>query len=111
MRKSIFKKGEGLVPHVVFEGETRSKAFYTFKDLTIPCPLCKGIKEKEECTRCSDKGKIKKKNPPTITLSCDGRATYFEVCTCTHCSVRSVDQLDGKLPLCAYKIAIIKSLK
>ena len=79
MRDSIFKKGESLKDKVIFQEEGHEKAYFTFDT----------------------------ENAPTITLSLTPKGTYFDTCTCSHCSIHS-----GIRPetLCSYKIALIKRL-
>ena len=87
----LCRKAEELVPKVVFEGENElekegiviRKSYFTFKDI---------------------------KNPPSITITCNGRFTFLENCTC------SQHTINGPLPevnmknLCSYVLAVYKSL-
>jgi len=85
----LCRKAKKLKELVVFEGESEvengegivtRKSYFTFKDLN---------------------------DPPSVTITCNGKITYFEVCTCQHCSI-----FHGLYPnvLCAYKCSIIKYL-
>jgi len=76
----LCKKAEELASKVVEEGSLEGKSYFTFKDI---------------------------EDPPAITVTCNNDITYFEICTCRHCSV-----FHGLYPyvLCSYKCAIIKYL-
>ena len=47
-----------------------------------------------------------------IEIICDGKKTFINSCTCTHCSVHSAKAqiCENKLALCSYKIAVMKAL-
>ncbi len=80
----LCKKAEQLVDKVVCEGTYSvggtTKTYFSFKDI---------------------------KDPPAITITSNGDITYFETCTCQHCSI-----FHGSYPhaLCSYKLAVIKYL-
>jgi len=79
MRTSIFRNAEFLKDKVVEEGQSRDKIFFTFKDI---------------------------KDPPAITLTCNGKYTYLETCTCSHHSIHG--GVTGMKMLCQYVLAVYK---
>ena len=81
MRLTIFKKAEKLKDKVVCQGDIRGKSFYTFKEI---------------------------ENPPLVTLTCNGKYTYLESCTCTHHGLHG-GVTDMKI-LCAYVLAVYKKI-
>lgn len=82
MRLSIFKKADKLVDKVVYEGEGKDMAFFSFKDIDI-------------------------EDPPKVIILLGDEKTMLGPCTCSHCSVHG-----GVHPnvLCSYKIAVLKRL-
>ena len=85
MRQSIWRKAELLKDQVKFIGEGRDR-----------------------------KGKISyfEVGDVQIEIICDGKKTFVNSCTCTHCSVHSAKAqiCENKLALCSYKIAVMKAL-
>lgn len=85
----LARKAEKLQDKVVFEGEHEleregeviRKSYFSFKDI---------------------------KDPPSITITCNGRYSYLESCSCVHCSVYG--GITNMKQLCAYALAVYKSL-
>ncbi len=76
MRNSIFRKANKLKKLVRFEAEVYDKAYFD-------------VDGKKLC------------------LAFNGHYHYWESCCCTHCSVHwGTAAIEGKVPLCSYKIAI-----
>ena len=91
LRLSIFKKAEKLQGKVVFEGENEiekdgivtRKSYFSFKDL---------------------------KDPPSLTITCNGKYTFLENCTCSQHSIHGGLPEVNMKQLCAYVLAVYKSL-
>lgn len=85
MRQSIFKKAELLKEKVKHTGDARGR-----------------------------KGKISyfEVEDVLIEIICDGKKTFVNSCTCTHCSVHDgrSQRRENRLTLCSYKIAVLKAL-
>jgi|TARA_Y100000310_G_scaffold344207_1_gene455727 hypothetical protein len=79
MRIRIFKNAESLKDKVICEGESEDKLFFTFKDI---------------------------KDPPLVTIHCNGKYTYLESCTCMAHSIHG--GVINMKNLCQYVLAVYK---
>ncbi len=81
----LCKKAEKLVSKVICEGTyqvgSTTKTYFSFKDI---------------------------KDPPSIVITCNGRYSYLEACSCTHCS--QFGGITNMKQLCSYVLAVYKSL-